>query len=365
MDNLGRYLETLYSAADGMSRAVAATIVHWRDEELSEVADSCGLVVGRKQPKASDNSRGVVSTVHAQLRLPTHARITKRRSPKGKTRDVLVIMTPDEWYMDNGEGSVERGSDDIRGCPHSTDVQRHFDGSLIREFFVGLRLEDRGAMTFLNAECARFRAYPRTRSHIWPHWLPANADQYEFVGDIHSGFLLSITGILNGETYEKYEVTRIEQGAVFEDDVFSFDPESAEVIEATKQPKHVASPSVAQSHAGFVVFAPTFVPEMETSQLEVMLDHRAGGEAPKVMLMYRGASCYEHLWIEESTKPDPEKNDYEWEDINLPDTSARISDPGTEGMRIISMVKNGTHIAIFTDLARATALDVASSLAPC
>lgn len=365
MDSLARYLDTLFSAPDTMPHAVDATITHWRDVGLSNVTDSRHLVIGRKRQKTPDSSHRVESILHTQLQLPSHARITTHSESKDKTRDTLIVMNPDEWCVDNGEGSVERGNNGIKNCPHLTDVQRHFDGSLIREFFVGLRLEDHGTVTFLDSECVRFHAFPRTESRIWPHWLPSNADEYEMVGEITTGFLFSIAGILSERIYEKYEVTRIEHDAVFGDDVFSFNSESANFVEATKRVEHMASPSIAQSHVGFAVFVPTIVPENETSHLEVMLDHRSRGESPEVMLMYRGATSYGHLWIKQRTTADCEEDEYEWEEISLPDTTARISDPGEEGMRIVSLVKDGTHISIVTDLARPLALKVASSLEQC
>ncbi len=81
--------------------------------------------------------------------------------------------------------------------------------------------------------------------------------------------------------------------------------------------------------------------------------------------MYRGAAGYEHLSLNQSATPDREESNLEWESVVLPAMTVRISDPGEQGMRIITLVKDGTHISLMTDLGRALALDIASSLAPC
>ncbi len=172
-----------------------------------------------------------------------------------------------------------------RRCPHLAAVHRHFDRSLIREFFVGLRLENHGPASFLDGECVRSHAFRRPGGQIWPHWLPYNAEECEMVGEIPTRFLLSIAGILNNKIYEKYEVTQIEHDAVFGDEVFSFHLKSDVVSNAAQRMKHLASPSIAQSRVGFPVVRLTFLPEMETSQPKVMLDHHSRGESSQVKLM--------------------------------------------------------------------------------
>lgn len=107
MNSLARYLETLYSADDNTLHAVDATITHWRDGALSDIADSRRLIVGMRRQATSDSPSGVVSVVHAQLRLPSHARIATRHTSKGKARDTCVVKNADEWHIDNGNGSVE------------------------------------------------------------------------------------------------------------------------------------------------------------------------------------------------------------------------------------------------------------------
>lgn len=251
------------------------------------------------------------------------------------------------------------------GCPHLIHVERHFGLSRIREFFVSLRLEEQEAVTFAGLQCVRFRAFLRSGSSLWPHWLPAGADCYDMIGDSGTGALLSISAILDNVPYATDEVTRIDFQAKPDPSLFVFDAGPVDVVESPRRIEHLDSPVDAQSRVEFTIIVPKRLPDSETASVRVIVEHAARRGKPKVTLMYHWGTSDRRLWITQAREPEPGYDEMEWDEVSLLDLVVKVSDPGEDGLRILSLVKEGTHIQIVTSLDRETALDLASSFAPC
>jgi hypothetical protein len=80
--------------------------------------------------------------------------------------------------------------------------------------------------------------------------------------------------------------------------------------------------------------------------------------------MYRGESS-NSLWLHESAVADPDRENYAWEEVERQGQKLLISDPGAGvGMRIVAVLRDGTHVDIWSDHERECLINVALSLCP-
>jgi hypothetical protein len=81
--------------------------------------------------------------------------------------------------------------------------------------------------------------------------------------------------------------------------------------------------------------------------------------------MYRWPGQERSLWIHEAGTRDPELEKFEWEVIPRNGRDLRLSDPNIEGgRRGVALEQAGTHVTIWSDIARDPLLDLAASLVP-
>jgi hypothetical protein len=115
-------------------------------------------------------------------------------------------------------------------------------------------------------------------------------------------------------------------------------------------------------------------------RLRIEAEHRNGDEAhcdvmyhpprvpsprPYLMLMYRWAGKEQNLWLYEAATVDPELDKFEWEHVVRQGRELRLSDPDVEGgRRGVVLEQAGTHVVIWSDIAREALLDLAASLVP-
>jgi len=76
--------------------------------------------------------------------------------------------------------------------------------------------------------------------------------------------------------------------------------------------------------------------------------------------MYQG----EHsLWIDESDTADDDLAKLEWQRIDHEGQLMALSDPNVDaGMRVLSLERRGTHVAIMSSMSREALIDLAASL---
>ena len=86
---------------------------------------------------------------------------------------------------------------------------------------------------------------------------------------------------------------------------------------------------------------------------------------PYLALMYRWDGREQSLWLQEAGTVDAELEKLEWETISRNGRELRLSDPDVEGgRRGVALEQAGTHVTIWSDIAREPLLDLASSLVP-
>jgi hypothetical protein len=206
----------------------------------------------------------------------------------------------------------------------------------------------------------------RPGASLWPHWLPKEANEYEFHVDPERGVLLGIISRIDGEVLQMCEVLEVAFDEPLEFSLFTYDPAPGEQVGPKIPAVERLTLAGAVSRMPFTVLVPARVPDAEHSHCEVMYHppRRQRGWA-HLALMYHGSEAYDHLWVDEGPHPDPSLDKFEWERIVVEGAiqkDLRISDPGDPtGRRIVAFEQNGTHVKINSDLDRAQLINLAMS----
>src|SRR5262249_29798657 len=130
---------------------------------------------------------------------PRRFRIEKSYKSEEQLERSLIVVNGDRWWSRDHQGHVETNDASQqqaqrRPTPGLIDIERHFDQALLREYFVGLSLQQTGSVQTAGRSCIQLRAVPRPGAQLWPHWLPYGADEYEFHADLERGILLYVAG---------------------------------------------------------------------------------------------------------------------------------------------------------------------------
>jgi hypothetical protein len=372
MGQLGDVLEVLFGPDDRF-HTVRASIRHWLDRGLADrVRGRQSTPIGRKKAgTGSDPGPKVTeSTLSIWLSRPSSARIEQRREADGCIEKLTVTDGNRRWECDC-DGHVEASEGEHRGRRSGSDaididVDRHFSPSQIRRCFQDLCLESLGLVRTAGRDCVRLRAVLRPGARLWPHWLPAGSDEYEFHADLQRGVLLAIIGRYGGEAFSEYTVLDAAFDEPLESDLFTYTPGPGEQVGPKVPVVERLTLAAAIVRMPFTVLIPARVPDPEHADFEVMYHPpcRQGGWS-HLAFMYRGRQEYEHLWVKQSGHPEPSLDCFEWEPVPNQATAQknlRISDPGqTPGMRIVAFEQQGTHVMIKSDLDRTRLIDLALS----
>jgi hypothetical protein len=361
MSRLGDFLETVYGASDGFE-TLQATIHQWWNRQATQRAVE---IVGRR--KVSNESSAAIEEVDLSVwvKLPERFRVDRsRRRRDGVERSVEIIRSKQSWRIDD-EGHVETATEERRDAARSTDIDRHFDHSLLRQFFNGLDLTLIGDCRAANQNCIRIRAVPRPNALLWPHWLPTGAEEYEFYADPVRGLVLGIIARAAGKVFEVNEVTNIQFDPPLDDSLFIHTPEIGEQTLERGPISEQLTLDAAVLRMPFKVLVPTRVPDPAHSQFEVMY-HPARMRSPRasLMFMYRGSAEYDSLWIHQAASQRSDHAELEWEPLEHRGMNLQISDPGAEGLRILVFDLEGTYVEIVSDLDRERLLELATSFVP-
>jgi hypothetical protein len=297
--------------------------------------------------------------------LPDHVRIDATRNQNGKTESTVEITKGGERFKRTPEGTVEvekarQRRREREGDSLPTDYRRHFDRCLIREFFASLVLEDSGACKVAGRDCVRIRAVPLPGDSIWPHWLPAEADMFEFAADVNLPSLLSITGFLSGDVIERIEVVDVAFDEQVDESIFDCQPLAGQSIRTAEPVTQRVTLETAIAKVPFTVLLPKRGVG-EANDLHYKPGGNDGaGESLTVMYVGNGPNS---LWFHLRAKPDPEADErLEWEEVEVAGRRFEISDPEVEGgMICLRFCQDGTWVEIVSDHSRPELLDIAMS----
>ena len=365
MSQLGVFLEAVHGPTERF-RTLRAVVRHWRNKSLADKAQrSDRPVAGRRKTQPAGATRIEEAKLSIWIALPGCLRVEKERRDGSLHETNLTVVNGEQWWSRDHEGHVET-SDGARRTFHGrSDVERHFDRAQLREFFVALALEGTGTVQRAGRDCIRVRAVPRPGGLLWPHWLPYGAEDYEFHAEPQRGVLLAIIARHGGETFEINEVTRVEFDEPLDRNLFTYTPALGEQVRPADPIVEHLTLEAAVEQMPFTVLVPARLPDSEHSQVEVTYHPpRLRSRGAFLNLGYHGSEVYKRLSIYESAVADPETDRFEWERVEHAGKQLLISDPGTEGDRIVAFEQQGTHVTIWSDLEREPLFDLAVSLVP-
>jgi hypothetical protein len=366
MSNLGDRRENLFGPHDSF-KTVRATVRHWTNPDLVENVEGPG---GRRKPSAKDGSTSRIreKTLLIWISRPDRIRIEERRQVDGRTETSLSVVDEKQWINRDFEGHVEIGDVETTQAGRKvgvalTDAERHFDPDLIRKIIGNLTLESLGLVWTAGRECVRVRGVRRSGGLLWSHWLPSEADEFEFHLDREKGVFLVINSKHAGRLFEVNEVLDVDFDQPFEDKLFTYTPEIGEQIHPPVPVTVRLTLESAAASMPFTVLVPTWHPDADHTLMEVFHcpARRSGREY--LTLMYH-SELSKSLWLHESAVAAPDHGSYVWEEFEQQGQKLSISDPGDDGMRIVAMQRDGTHVDIWSNHERTCLIDIALSLRP-
>ncbi len=362
MGLLGDFLESFY----GSGRTFQSVHAHIRREKMPTVRGETsrrGAIGRAKTPTTKSN----IATVNMKFWavLPDHVRVDETRIIDGGTETTIEISRGTERLKQNADGSVEIENEKSRargsGNNLPTNYRRHFDRSLIRQFFASLVLEQLGECTIAGRDCVRIKALPTPDDQIWPHWLPAEADEFEFAADLVFPSLLSIKGLLSGTVFETIEVEDVTFNASIDDSVFTCEPRAGQPVRKAVPITEPITLEAALAKVPFTVLLPKIDKYEGSPHLHYQpLQPDGTGEILTVFYHQTGSN---RLWFTLRQKPDPAMEDeLEWEDIEAFGQRFQVSDPESEdGMIVLRFCQDGTWVEVFSDHTRDELLQIAES----
>jgi hypothetical protein len=369
MSKLGEVLEVLYGPGFPY-QTLRAKVRHWRDFDVTAAIARESALSGRKKERPDKPPGSTPRTAEANLKIwlspPSKGRIETTQERQGQVETSLTVTDGENWSTRDREGHVESGKSAKRTAhANLTAAERHFDPDMIREFFKNLALEFLGTCRTANRDCLRVRAVLREEGRLWPHWLPSEAEEYEFHLDCERGLLLTIISKRDSEAFEIDEVLEIGYDEKIDDSLFSYTPA---VGEQFREPIPIAEHltlEAAVARVSFTVLIPTRVPGAGRYRSEVIF-HSARPESPRAYLWIAYMHCdeFDCLWLHESATISSDHDEYEWERIEKDGRELLISDPGKDGQRKVYLKQEGTHVEIDSDLDRKQLIDLALSLRP-
>ena len=359
MSLLGEFLESFYG-----SGSLPQTI--WAQVRRERLKTNTGKL-SRRRPIGREKRRTTESKTHFDLkfwaRMPDMVREDQTRVEDGTTESTVEVSIGNQRLKRVADGSVEiaeeprRGNRDGDSLP--IDFRRHFDRRLIRRLFASLTLEHTGECQIAGRDCVRIRAVPISADKIWPHWLPTQADEFEFAADLEFPSLLSIRANLEGHSFETFEVVQVAFNGTIDDSVFDVQPLSGKQMRDAVPVVQRTTIEAAIGMVPFTVVLPKMRPEF--GECDVHYEPARGKLPESLGINYRGAS--NRFWFHLCAELDPEAHDrLEWEEIEFAGRLFQLSDPEVDGaLSILVFKQDGTWVEIVSDLARDDLLVIAAS----
>jgi hypothetical protein len=286
---------------------------------------------------------------------------TTRQTDAGTETTIEVINGNRRTHRDS-EGHVE--FEELNRLKGVTDSDRHFELDRIRQLCGGLSLRFAGNVSTAGRDCIRIRATKRPGQRLWPHWLPWEADEYEFHADCERAVLLGLLSRFAGEVFAIHEVQSISFDENLESTIFTYTPELGEQVRPTTPPVESMTLKEAAGRLPFAILIPTRGIDFDRAQRHTMYHSSTKGR-PVFRIVYQVWASPDWTWIHESAFPDPSFNHFEWERLELNGKTVWVSDPGQAGGKcLLYLNQQGTYVTIHTNLQREQAIDLALSLEP-
>jgi hypothetical protein len=297
--------------------------------------------------------------------LPDRVRIDTTKTNDGQPETTVEITRGNERLNQNADGSVEVENEKRRiravGNNLPTDFRRQFDRSLIREFFASLVLEQLGECKVAGRDCVRIKALPVPDDRIWPHWLPAEADEFEFAADLVFPSLLSITGLLSGKVIETLEVESVTFNASIDDSTFTCQPRFGQPVRNAVPITERITLDAALAKVPFTVLLPKITNSEDSPHLNYEpLQPDGTGESLTIFYHQTGPN---RLWFRLRQNPDSTMaNELEWEELEASGRRFQLSDPQSDdGIMVLRFCQDGTWVDLFSDHSRNELLRIAAS----
>jgi len=361
MGLLGDFLEAFYSASHRFES------VHARLER--RILPSASTERSRRPPigrpkQGAENSGAVTVDYELWAVMPDRVRVDSTKTADGQTATRSEVVVGDKSWKRNPDGSVELDSETQRhrrsGNAFPTDYQRHFDRGLIREFFASLIVEEIGECTIAGRRCVRMRAIPVPGDSLWPHWLPSEADEFEFAGDLEFPCLLAITGKLSGDVIESIEATTVAFNQPVDASLFTCEPAPGQTVQKAEPIVQRMSLKEAIAKVPFTVLLPE---GMNGTSIDMHYEPAKNEGSSEQLVAFFHRSDSNRLWLSLSQQPDLESQDEpEWEEVELSGQRFKLSDPQIDGgLSVLCFSKDGTWVTMYSDYAREELLNIALS----
>ncbi len=364
MSLLGDFLESFYGSRHEF-HSVHARVRH----EMQRVPDGAASrrhAIGKAKPSAAKTEIVTEDLVFWAV-LPDNVRVDKTRTREGQPEKTVEVIRGSDLLKRNPDGSVEVERDRKRilreGDLYPTDYRRHFDRSLIREFFKSLTLDQIGECQIAGRNCVRIRALPVSNDGLWPHWLPVEADAFELAGDIALPSLLSIKGMMSDKTIASYEVVEVQFDESIDETVFDCEPTAGQVLREALPVVEQISLKAAASRVPFPFLLPPEEFLQENGCSDIMYNSARGDSDAYITVFFNGINS-NSLWFDLRGQPDVEiEESLEWEEVEVSARTFKLSDPNTEaGLSVLAFKHDGTHVYVFSDMQRSELFDFALSL---
>jgi len=377
MSELGDFLERLLGP-EPLFQSVRAKIVHSVDSSITPPTSSRHIYGKRKDIINEEETKGLrkIRTSSIWFQTPAEARIEIEST--GNDNGDCRIVNGFKTTTIHADGEIEIDDDSSGRASRFIGVRtyidpaidRHFNSELIHEFIANLSLSSLGMMTTGGRNCVRIQARLREGGRLWPHWLSSEADEFEFHGDIERGVLLKTIALAQGLPIVVDEVTEVAFDELLSKDLFTYQPSEQQYVRSAGRIEDLTL-DAAIDKMSFTVLTPTRIPNPDRFTCDVHLHPKSRKKAQTTLhISYRGGekSMFEwSLWITECDSPNPQNDEYEWEDVpsfNSNQFNLKISDPGDsneEAMRIVSFQQEGTYVSITSSLPRDVLLDTTFS----
>lgn len=360
MSLLGEFLELFYGPRN-QPQTVWAQVRRERIE-TAQGETSRRRPIGREKQRSKE-TKSIVE-LEFWAKMPDLVREDETRISGGETESTIEVTRGSQRLKRVADGSIEVEQEPRRGQREGdllpNEFRRHFDRSLIRELFASLTLEQAGERRVAGRDCVRIRAVPIAGDRIWPHWLPTEANEFEFAADLEFPSLLSIQAKLHGRTFETFEAVQVTFNGEIDDGVFDVQP-------LPGMPTRNAAPVVqrmtldaAIAKVPFTVLLPKLAPEFGTA--EVHYEPPRGKRSEGLGVFYLGEST-KSLWFHLRSEFDAEtQGRLEWEEIEFSGRRFQLSAPEVEGaLSVLVFEQAGTWVDVVSDLPRDELLRVAAS----
>jgi hypothetical protein len=345
MSLLGTYLENFYRPGDRFQSVWAR--VERRQQPSPSNPNIRRAPIGRLKAKAS-NANNQPQQLEFWAALPDRVRVAVTKS-EGTTTTVTVGQKC--WQLDpDGKVTFEEKSTPPRGVISHllpTEYRRHFDPRLIRSLFESLTLEELGEVELAGQGCVRMRAVPIAGDAIWSHWLPTDADSFEFSGDLERGSLLGISALMGSREIKTYAVTHVYYDAAIDGDQFvapHLSEGSATALVPVIQRVQLAD---VRNQLPFVIVLPGGEAAEKRFEFHLSTPRKAGA-TPSLMAFTHNPSQGIHFTLTAAGAEDGYEQ-FEWEEVHHGGLVYQLSDPRvSDGQKLLRFSKHGTTVTIIS-----------------